>query len=183
MYRLASLRSFTRLACLDVDARKAGDACPYLGEDLVGRSALVPVDEVQRDRADLVFSGTLATAAGFRVHAFDFVEIEHERLDLADQEVFFLRRQVAACANFNSRELGLDRREELDAATDREKGNINGDEHGGYRANVLPRAFQRSTKEAHVGPGQAAQLMEIAGFGKRQVATRLFADRARCAEQ
>ena len=70
-YRLALRRAGVGLACLDRDARQVSRLRAYLGQDFVGSSAFVPVDEVERQGADLIFGA-----------AFDDTRLCVQELDL-----------------------------------------------------------------------------------------------------
>ena len=104
-------------------------ARPDLGQDLARRPAQLPVVELEQQDADHVLVDVLIAerdaAAG--VDRVDPGDAQDAVLDLAHQLVALARREIAAGVNLQPRHLGLDLREELDAAAEGAVGRVGAD--------------------------------------------------------
>ena len=114
-----------RLARLDRNSNEIGRVAADVGEYFIGLPPFVPSNEVQCNRADLVF-GALVATAGLRIHILDFLHAEDALFDLSDQVVLLNRGQIAARMNVDHGERLLDIREIFDAASKHRERDVHG---------------------------------------------------------
>ena len=89
---------------LDDEPREIGRALAHLGENLVGGSAQLPVDETQLDPPDHVFLTVIAQAdAAAGVHGFELRHSDQAQLYLAHELVALQHGEIAARANVHVR--------------------------------------------------------------------------------
>lgn len=108
-------------ADFDLHAGQIGGALAYLGDDGVGRRALVPLGELELHGADDVFRLFLhlLAAAGTRVDGLYAGRTHHPALDLAHQRILLHDGQVAARMHLDDRAIRVDVGEELDPRPNR----------------------------------------------------------------
>ena len=191
LYRFALLRPVLCLAGLDGNPDEARGALADVGKNLVGRPALVPFDEVERNRADKILGSALAERAaaatatattGFRIHTLDFVQAEDVGFDLANEEVFFIGAEIAARFDVDGRPFRLHFGEQLESTPEQAERRVGPNQNYSDDPDVSPRRTQRAFQKLNVFAGQAADLVEVAGFRQRQVPARLVAHDARRTE-
>ena len=107
MDRFADRRSAFLFPGLDDDARDIGAARLDVSQNFVGRPALVPLDEIQRNRADYIFSflGAAFPLAAGGIDGDELTlflgDIQHMGFDPGNEFVLLQGRQVAARMNLH----------------------------------------------------------------------------------
>ena len=156
--RLAGRRAGARRRHLDQDAGNVGGLGADGVHDLVRRRSHAPVGELELDDADRVL-GQLAHAARLLADAgvdgLEAVEREHALLDLGDQAVLLVEREVAAGMHDHLAVVGLDAGEELDAAAELAVGHLHRDQQQRRQRQRHAGVAQREPHGAHIGPAVA----------------------------
>ena len=145
MNRLADGRAGIRLAGFYGDAHEVRGPVANFSQNLVGFAALVPVDVVQCERADMVGRGIITPGTHLDVEILDLGHAENTVFDLADQFVHFVDGEIAACTNIDHAERHLDFGEVLDATAEYEKCGIYGQQQSRDGRHVAPGPLQRSS--------------------------------------
>ena len=118
------------------------------------RAPRPPIRKFELDDADRVL-GELGHAARLLADAgvdrLDAGEGEHAPLDLADEEIFFIERKVAAGVDDHLAVVRLDVREELDAAAKSAIGHLHRDQKQGGKRERRAGVAQGEPHRAHVG--------------------------------
>ncbi len=178
--RLANRRARVGLAGFYRDAGQVRGTLTHLSQDCIGAAALIPLDQVERHRADLI--GRLAHITRLDVQVFDLGHAEQPLFDLPHQVVLLVNGQVATSANIDERERLFDFGEIFGSLAEGNECNIDCQQQRRDKTDIAPRRLHRAPQELHVPAGEAGDCIEVAGLRRGQVAAGGCGDGARLAE-
>ena len=167
LYRLAAGRALFLLPHLNEDTGNIGGACAKVLDNFGGGPADFPIDQFELDNANDVFRRVLAPLLAERagVDTFEFVHVEDALFDGSDQGVLFPDREIVAGFDLDLQEFRLNRREKLDAASERAIGPISAHQHGEGGEQGQTRAARERAQHADIGASQAGKLAQVTAFG------------------